>query len=63
MQQHLGKRAASDLEATPDGSAAADLMSEYKAASADQCESMNVEQAGNLLEQHTDFRQVEAVGA
>lgn len=51
------------MEATSDGSAAADLMSEYKAASADQCESMNVEQAGNMLEQHTDFRQVGAVGA
>ena len=59
VQQHAGKRVASDSEVS-DGRAAIVLTSDSEAANDEVCESMDVEQARKMLEQHSDFRQVEA---
>ena len=57
VQQHAGKRATSDSEVS-DGRAAILLTSDNEAADDEECESMDVEQARKMLEQHSDFRQV-----
>ena len=62
VQQRAGERAASDSEVFYHR-AAIDLTFDNDATSDEDCESMGVEQTRRMLEQHSDFRQVKAVGA
>ena len=61
LQQHAGKRAAS--KSASECQAAIGLKHDAEDDSGEECESMDVEHARKMLQQHSDFRQTEAVGA
>ena len=61
LQQHAGKRAAS--KSASECQAAIGLRYDNEDDSGEECESMDVAHARQMLEQHSDFRQAEAVGA
>ena len=59
LQQHVGERPATEASSEQ----AAIALDKEEDASREDCESMDVEHARKMLEQHSDFRQAEAVGA